>query len=177
MVAFAYLVTLVRASEMTKYAAPSTAGGVALRADVDRHVDRCPIGEGLHGRPESALGEDERMDPERQVAQLGEGGQGLVRCALQAASDGRVATVAQRASRDLQLEAERDEPLLGAVMEVSLDPPSLAVAGLDDPRPRGADLLELGLDLALQAERSRRSVARARSRATRRMPSSAVATG
>ena len=91
------------------------------------------------------------MDPERQVAQLGEGCQGLFCCPIQAASDGRVTTVTQRASRDLQLEAERDESLLGAVMEVSLDPPALEIPGLDDPCARGADLLELRFDLGRQS--------------------------
>ena len=81
------------------------------------------------------------MDPERQVAQLGQ------RCRplpmqVQAPSDGRVTAVPQRVG-DLQLETERDEPLLGAVMEVSLDPPALAIPGLDDPCARGAHLLEL----------------------------------
>ena len=40
-------------------------------------VDRRAIGEGLDGLPEAALREDEGMDPECQVAQLGERRQGL----------------------------------------------------------------------------------------------------
>ncbi len=40
-----------------------------------------------------------------------------------------------------------DEPLLGAVVKVALDPAPLGILGLDDPRPRRADLLELRPDL------------------------------
>ena len=42
-----------------------------------------------------------------------------------------------------QRERDRDEPLLGAVVEVALQPAALLVGRLDDPRPRAADL---GLD-------------------------------
>ena len=45
--------------------------GIALRADVDGHVDRGAIREGLDRLPEAALGEDEGMDPECKIAQLG----------------------------------------------------------------------------------------------------------
>ena len=40
-------------------------------------------------------------------------------------------------------ERERDQPLLRAVVEVALEPPPLVVAGRDDPRARGAQLLLL----------------------------------
>ena len=52
-----------------------------------------------------------------------------------------------------QLEAhpEREQPLLRAVVEVALQPPALLVAGADDPRPRIAQLDELGAELGLQA--------------------------
>ena len=50
-----------------------------------------------------------------------------------------------------QGEPDRDEPLLGAVVEVALDPPSLLVRGRDDPRPRGLHLRELAAQLDAQA--------------------------
>ena len=90
------------------------------------------------------------MDPERQIAQLGQGGLGLLGCPIQAASDFRVAIVTELAPRDLQLEGQRHEPLLGAVVEVPLDALPLAIAGLDDPRARRANLAELRLDLGGQ---------------------------
>ena len=40
-----------------------------------------------------------------------------------------------------QLERQRDEALLGAVVEVALEAAALGVAGLDEPRPRGGELL------------------------------------
>ena len=75
-----------------------------------------------------------------------------LRCAdgLVMASDSRVTAVTQRASRDPQLDTERDESLLGAVMEVSFDAPALQVPRFDDPCPRRADLRELCLDLGRQ---------------------------
>ncbi len=42
-----------------------------------------------------------------------------------------------------QRQPDRDEPLLGSVVEVALEPPALLVAGRDDSGPRGLDLGEL----------------------------------
>ena len=58
-----------------------------------------------------------------------------------------------------QLERERDEPLLGAVVEVALEPPALGVARRDDPLARGLQLGEPRRRLGVQArvlERDRR---------------------
>jgi hypothetical protein len=90
------------------------------------------------------------MDAEGKLAQLGQRRHGFVRGSIQAASDGRVAVVTQGVSGDPQLETQRDESLLGAVVEVALDPPALKIPGLDDARARGTDLLELRLDLGGQ---------------------------
>ena len=46
---------------------------------------------------------------------------------------------------------EVDQPLLGAVVQVALDPAALGVAELHDAGAGGADFLELGADLGLQA--------------------------
>ena len=71
-------------------------------------------------------------------------------------------SVVQRRARQPQVQRERDEPLLGAVVEVALEPAPLVVAGLDDARARGAQLLEPGAQLGLQPlvlerERGRRA--------------------
>ena len=42
--------------------------------------------------------------------------------------------------RRAQLQPERDEPLLGAVVQIALDPPPRLIGGGDDPRPRGHQL-------------------------------------
>ena len=85
------------------------------------------------------------MDPECQVTQLGQGCRGFLCCSVQASSNDRVAIITKRASRDLQLETERNEALLGPIVEIPFDAAPLDVTGLDDAGTRGADLLELGL--------------------------------
>ena len=52
------------------------------------------------------------------------------------ALDIRVDVAAEAALGRAQLERERDEPLLGAVVDVPLDPAALLVAGGDDARAR-----------------------------------------
>ena len=51
----------------------------------------------------------------------------------------------------LQVQGECQQPLLGAVVEVALDSSALPVAGLDDARARGAQLLEPGAELGVEA--------------------------
>ena len=55
-----------------------------------------------------------------------------------------------RRLREPQVVGERQQPLLRAVVEVALEPAPLGVAGLDDARPRGAQLVELGERLGPQ---------------------------
>jgi hypothetical protein len=58
---------------------------------------------------------------------------------------------ARAALEHAQLERERHEPLLGAVVEVALEAAALLHPRLEDPQPRGAELLaRLG---ALEPER------------------------
>ena len=53
-------------------------------------------------------------------------------------------------ARLAQLEGERDETLLGTVVEIALDAPPLGVGRLDQPRPGRPDVVELGADLGLE---------------------------
>jgi hypothetical protein len=86
--------------------------------------------------------------PRRQLAQLlqrvGQLGEGRV--------DGRRghAVVGDLAAGEPQMERQRDEPLLGAVVQVTLQAPALRVADLDQPQARGADLLDPRAQLRLQ---------------------------
>ena len=82
----------------------------------------------------------------RELAQLVERGAQL-RVGCVEALGGRAAELRAQQS---QREREHDEPLLGAVVEVALEPPPLGVAGLDDARPRRAQLLEPRARLRLQ---------------------------
>ena len=60
-------------------------------------------------------------------------------------------TIGGRAgTREAQVVGQREQPLLGAVVEVALEPAPLGVAGLDDPRARRAQIMELGQHLGLQ---------------------------
>jgi hypothetical protein len=76
------------------------------------------------------------MQPARQLAQLGEHRAQVLDAALKRRRGGRLG----RPRRELQRQRKRDQTLLGAVVEVALDPPSGVVGGGDDPRAR---LLEL----------------------------------
>ena len=60
-----------------------------------------------------------------------------------------VGLLAQLRLGEPERERERDEPLLRAVVEVALQPAALLVRGLDDPRARGAQLLDAGAQLGL----------------------------
>ncbi len=64
---------------------------------------------------------------------------------------GRVGVLAQLALGQAHGQRERDEPLLGAVVQVALEPAALGGPGLDDPGARGAQLLDPGAQLGLQA--------------------------
>jgi hypothetical protein len=66
------------------------------------------------------------------------------------ALDLRVGATVEVALGSLQIERERDQPLLRAVVEVALDSAALLVAGGHDACTRFLDLDELGLQLRLQ---------------------------
>ena len=88
---------------------------------------------------QAALGQHHRVDAARELAELGGGvGRSSTRLVEQLARLGGV--VVDPRARHAQLERELDQPLLGAVMEVALEPSPCLVGGLDDPRPRRAQL-------------------------------------
>src|SRR4051812_40394494 len=115
------------------------------------------------------------MDAPRELAQLLEralqlGARGLE----EPRARGRVGV--ELALREPELERQRDEPLLRAVVEVALEPPALAHRHLDEPGPRGLQLLDpraqLGLEplvLQLERRRGRRGADEARVVAQRRV--------
>ena len=78
-------------------------------------------------------------------------------------SAGRVRVRLHLHPRQLELQGQRHQPRLRAVVQVALEPPPLGVARLHQPRPRGAQLLDPRPQLGLQAlvlERQRRRRAR-----------------
>ena len=121
--------------------------------------DAGAVGELVERRRQPALGQQARVDALAELAQLGQ----RVREGRPAPRDDRLRRGSGRRSSRALGEAERHrdrhEALLGAVVEVALDPPPLGVGRLDDPS-RG---------------RPRSSSSRARSSACRRSFSSASA--
>ena len=101
---------------------------VEVQVELDRHGRAA--GERLEGRPEAAPGEDSRMDPPRDLLEV------FGRLA-QSLGDPRQLSVELLGSRGhhglggAELEPERDQALLRAVMEVPLDPATRLVAGRD----------------------------------------------
>ena len=131
-------------------------GGLDLvgEAPIDRHVQMCrkrrAAAEFVERGREPALGEQRRVDAVGQLAQLRERERERF-AGLAHERSGR-----RRLARELCLEQperhrDRDEPLLGAVVEVALDPPPLGVGRLDQPRARRLQLDQPGAQLGLQA--------------------------
>ena len=73
-----------------------------------------------------------------------------ISCRAWASRASRVRVVAELRLEQAELERQRDEPLLGAVVQVALEPLALLLAGLDDARARAPQLLEPGAQLGLQ---------------------------
>ncbi len=69
-----------------------------------------------------------------ELAQLVERGCGLVAGGVQRAGELLVAVGGRAGAREPQVVGEGEQPLLGAVVEVALEPATLGVARLDDPR-------------------------------------------
>jgi len=111
-------------------------------ADVrlDRHGHRASGRERRERRVQAAVGQDRRVDAADELAQLREGRlRLLVRLVEQAA--GRLGVAARElVARHAEVERERDEPSLDAVVEVALEAAPLLLLR---PNDRGAALLEL----------------------------------
>ena len=73
------------------------------------------------------------MDAPGEVSELLDCDVNLLGCVSEQALDLGVPSATMLALRTLQLEGECDEALLRAVVQISLDPPALLVAGRDDP--------------------------------------------
>src|SRR5437660_8587592 len=92
----------------------------SLRRDVERDGNRRAPRERPTSRAETALGQDRRMDTARHFAQLVERGGELAFDPRQLCDE--YLPGGGCFPDGCQLEHERDQPLLRAVMEVSLDP-------------------------------------------------------
>ena len=100
------------------------------------------------------------MDPARQVAQLLQREVGLLPCRLDQIHRGRIAVRGALLGHS-QVQRERHQPLLGAVVEVPLDAPPLVVCRRDDARARVLELRHLRgeLGVGIRAEQLQREPA------------------
>ncbi len=120
---------------------------LARRVDLDRDRRR-PREVAQRGR--EPVVEPRRAHAGRDLAQVADRRADLVHDLVERRRE-HLRLARQRQLQATELDAERDEPLLGAVVEVALEPAPLLVAGLDDPRPRRLDLGELDAHLDAQA--------------------------
>ena len=109
----------------------------AVEVELDRHR-RAPRHGGKRGL-QAAIGEDARMDPASELAEL-------LQCGIELGARDRELARRRGVRLETRLEKpkaqrERDEPLLGAVVKIALDASPRGVRGLDDPRARGGQLL------------------------------------
>jgi len=106
-----------------------------VEVDLELDRDARALGQRLERGREAAIGEDRRMEAARQLAELLKGERELL---ARTAEDRRGSV---RIDPELRLgepegERERDEALLGAVVEVPFEPPPLGVGRVDEPRAR-----------------------------------------
>jgi hypothetical protein len=114
--------------------------------DPDRN--RRAGGQGGDGRVQAPVGEHGRVDAAGQVAQLGQGPLGLlVGLADQGGGRGRVGL--QLGPGHAQVHGQGDQPLLGAVVQVTLDAAALGLGPLHGPVAAGLEGLDPGPQLAV----------------------------
>ena len=118
----------------------------------DVQVQRQPgaVGELLERGAQAPLREDPGVDALGELAQLGERVGELAPRLLEQGLDGRGVALGAGVGEP-ERHRDGDEALLGPVVQVALDPPALHLRGLDDPDARGAELLQPGAQLGLQA--------------------------
>nr|WP_228431103.1 hypothetical protein [Baekduia soli] len=124
-------------------------GQAPVDGDVGEHRHGRALGQRGHRRREATVGQDRRVDPAGQLAQLGQRAGEPLAQPVDHRRELRV--VAHAPAQQAQLQRERHELLLGAVVQVALDAPARPVGGLHDPQARLAQLLQTRPQVGLQA--------------------------
>ena len=110
--------------------------------EIERYFHRRNFDQRLHSGGQAGVADDRRMNAPSQVSKLGQSlGQllvGLAERAVRRLPPVPLQVLPQHAHSDQR----GRQPLLGAVMQVSLQPPPLLVVGADDPLARGAQLFD-----------------------------------
>jgi hypothetical protein len=122
----------------------------SLGHGADAHPDRALFGERTHGDAESAVGEDGRKDPVRELTQLGGGPCEFRISEIELSGRFGVTTVPELRAHEAERETECDQSLLRAVVEVAFEPSTFGVAGGHDAGLGGSKLLEPRAGLRLQ---------------------------
>ena len=125
-------------------------GPETLELGIDRDRYRRLAGEGAERDREAALREDPGVNSTGEVAELLHGDLHLFGGSGEEPLDIVVGAPAEPPLRAFQLQGERHEALLGAVVEIALDPSPLLVRGCDEPRARILHHGQLRLDLRVQ---------------------------
>ena len=123
-------------------------GKPALDVDLQLHGHRGPRGELLERDCEPVAADDRRVQASGDLAQLCQRSRDLSPGPVDPRLDVRVAV--DSPLEHAQLEGERDEPLLRAVVEVALEQLPLTLRRLDDARAGAAELLEPGPQLGVE---------------------------
>jgi hypothetical protein len=122
---------------------------VGCAANDDR--ERCTLRQGLQRQAQPSLGQDRRIDPMGQVAELA----GCLLGLLNRGGEDRLqlwyTRRGGRAPRQPQLIRQGEQPLLRAVVEIALKPAAFGVARPHDPGPGRAKILQLGQDPGLES--------------------------
>ena len=110
------------------------------------HGERAPVGGGAQRFGEAGVHEQRRVDAVGQVAELLDGV--LHRIAERVEHlGGRLGIVGEDVLGEAEVHRQRDEVLLGTVVEVALDLATLGVPGGDDAGTRGAQVLVGALEV------------------------------
>ena len=153
--------------------ADSIAGGRSSGVGCDLDRERRAGGERGERGLEAAVGEHRRVDPAGELAQLGER---FVELGARAGEHlGGALGIGDRAvAGEPQAQPDRDQALLGAVVEVALEAAAFGEARLHDARARGAQVFDTRAQLGVRRWFSRARATAAPAPCTRSRPSSSA---
>ena len=137
----------VLAGVLHRLEAAEVRGGLGLfrvsagKVDLDRTRQRQPRRGGAQRLAKPAVAQQRRVDAVRELAQLGDRGLHVAAQVLEQREHGLGVAVLGDLAGQPELDRQRDEVLLRAVVQVALDGAARRVGGGDDAQPRGLQLL------------------------------------
>jgi hypothetical protein len=126
-------------------------GEAPVRCAANDDRQRRALRQGLERQTQPSLGQDRRIDPVGQVAELA----GRLLGLLDRRGEDRLqlwyTARGGRAARHPQLVRQGEQPLLRAVVEIALKSAAFCIARFHDPGPGRAKILQLGQDAGLES--------------------------